>query len=61
MGMRGPGATPFASMWRAAIPKPKHLCRYCRRVINGRRSDAHYCSNSHKTLHYFETASAARI
>jgi hypothetical protein len=31
MGMRGPHATPFVSMWRARIPPKPPLKRHCRR------------------------------
>jgi hypothetical protein len=45
MGMRGPHATPFVSMWRTP-PKPplKRRCRRCNRLFKPMRCDAVYCS-----------------
>jgi hypothetical protein len=54
MGMRGRHATPFVSLWRAAIPKPKHRCRVCKRMFDHRRRDAIYCSNACKMVRYRE-------
>jgi hypothetical protein len=47
MGMRGPHATPFVSMWRARIPpKPplKRRCFRCNKLFTPKRCDAKFCS-----------------
>ena len=53
MGMRGPGATPFLSLWRTP-PKPplKRRCARCDRLFSPRRHDAVYCSSKCRTAIY---------
>jgi hypothetical protein len=54
MGLRGRHAVPLISLWRAAEPKPKHRCRWCKRLFNHRRTDAIYCSDACKMKKYRE-------
>lgn len=53
MGLRGPGAVPLVSLWRAP-PKPprKRRCRRCNQLFAPKRRDAVYCSGECRTAVY---------
>ena len=53
MGMRGPHATPFLSLWRPQ-PKPlrKRRCRRCNELFKPKRRDAVFCCGECRTAIY---------